>query len=1283
MSQKQHPTLNRSILMNPSARSRLFKENLGRGPQRLRNAQVGPLSVALCLVILMGVTAIASEEPRQPRPPIIKPTKTVVNPAFHRVEKVTVKFQDGMAVRLRDGALAGLDAEASRRVPDLSSGFAGGRWERAYGLAEEKLDELRRTAEANLGKAVADLNLQFNLTLPEGVDAGQVIDTLNALDCVEIALPMPLPMVPPTPSNFQPMQGYLYSAPGGIDGTCMWQLWGGTGFWSAVADIEYSWNLNHQDLNSATLLGSTPVDPFNDDNHGTAVLGEIGSVWNGWGTTGIAFMSPLYVVAANTASGYDIGSAVTTALGTLTAGDVILIEQQIAGPNYQGPGSQFGLVPVEWYLPYYNAIVTAVGNGVVVVEAAGNGSQNLDDPVYSTGNGGHWPFLPANDSGAIIVGAGASPGGSDTDRSRLSFSNYGSTLDLQGWGENIVTTGYGSYYSTDGKDLWYTATFGGTSSASPIVAGACAGLQSAYLAGIGSYLTPAQVRSCLQITGSPQQAGTYPVSQNIGPRPNAPAALCNAFPAFDSNANLVPDRCDGLPGIEACCFFFTGACVDTTPSNCLAYGGSPGGAGSGCPCLFVAEACCFPDGSCSDLGAAQCTAFGGTPQGPGTACATTACQAVEACCFPGTIPTCVDALPTNCQMSGGLPQGPGTTCATTQCLPSCPKFSQPPTSDHEDIPSDIDLVNMMPNVVVADDFQSDGRPITVVRWWGSYFDTRYKPVAYGGLGTPFQIDGWLISFHEPLTVVSPVQPALGLYFAPAANVSIMPTTIQSCDGHTVFEYMVETRRCCLMSFMPDSRSGWIPAQIEAFEEEYCFVYDIDIQAVVGMTYQRDPQTGMCLQIASQNISPGYDFWGWHATGIENGFRQALMSLTTPGPVGGPWLYGPWTNVMPFCGTPPVNMAFELLTSDPNVPPPCTVACCFWDGNCTDMLEADCLTAGGESEGPGSNCATAVCEIVTPKFVQQVTAGRETHPSDLDMQGGVPNVVHADDFQSDGRPITRVQWWGSYLDSRYRPVEFGGQGAPYQIDGWLISFHEPLTDNPPQPPQPALALYFVRAEEVLIKQKFIPRCDGHQVDEYLARLSKGCLIYAQPDSRSGLIPGQPDAFHEEHCFWYDIDIQALVGRTYYRDPQTGSCIEWSTQNHGPGADFWGWHTTGLENGRRAALVSQTAPGPVGAPWIYGPWSPAVPICSPPPVNMAFALLTNDPDAPDPCLCPCPGDMDGSNFIDGNDVQNFVRCLLGTAPQTIDCTCADLDGMSGPDTNDAPLFVDRLLGNPTCP
>ena len=56
---------------------------------------------------------------------------------------------------------------------------------------------------------------------------------------------------------------------------------------------------------------------------------------------------------------------------------------------------------MEWYEPWYNIIVTCIGNGVTVVECAGNGREDLDDPIYSTGNGGHWPFLPENNSGVI------------------------------------------------------------------------------------------------------------------------------------------------------------------------------------------------------------------------------------------------------------------------------------------------------------------------------------------------------------------------------------------------------------------------------------------------------------------------------------------------------------------------------------------------------------------------------------------------------------------------------------------------------------------------------------------------------------------------------------------------------------------------------------------------------------------------------------------------------------------------------------------------------------------
>ena len=69
------------------------------------------------------------------------------------------------------------------------------------------------------------------------------------------------------------------------------------------------------------------------------------------------------------------------------------------------------------------------------------------------------------------------------DRSRLSFSTYGSRVDVQGWGHNVTTTGYGGLFTGGGDpNQYYTATFNGTSSASPIVAGAAAALQGIQLA---------------------------------------------------------------------------------------------------------------------------------------------------------------------------------------------------------------------------------------------------------------------------------------------------------------------------------------------------------------------------------------------------------------------------------------------------------------------------------------------------------------------------------------------------------------------------------------------------------------------------------------------------------------------------------------------------------------------------------------------------------------------------------------------------------------------------------
>jgi hypothetical protein len=229
----------------------------------------------------------------------------------------------------------------------------------------------------------------------------------------------------------------------------------------------------------------------------------------------------------------------------LRPGDIILIEQQLHGPNANSShpdNGQFGLVAVEWYKPYYDAIVAAVAAGRVVVEAAGNGEQNLDAPIYQQGNDGHYPFLARNDSGAILVGAGQSPVSGNTPRAPSRFTNHGATVDLQGWGDSVLSAGYGDLYSAEGIHQWYTASFGGTSSASPMVAGAAASLQGVYRArNGGTAASPAFIKQRLQ-EGATAQQGTG----NIGGLPNlarsltadmtAPTPLAIISESYDSTA---------------------------------------------------------------------------------------------------------------------------------------------------------------------------------------------------------------------------------------------------------------------------------------------------------------------------------------------------------------------------------------------------------------------------------------------------------------------------------------------------------------------------------------------------------------------------------------------------------------------------------------------------------------------------------------------------------------------------------------------------------------------------
>jgi hypothetical protein len=72
---------------------------------------------------------------------------------------------------------------------------------------------------------------------------------------------------------------------------------------------------------------------------------------------------------------------------------------------------------------------------------------------------------------------------------------------------------------------------------------------------------------------------------------------------------------------------------------------------------------------------------------------------------------------------------------------------------------------------------------------------------------------------------------------------------------------------------------------------------------------------------------------------------------------------------------------------------------------------------------------------------------------------------------------------------------------------------------------------------------------------------------------------------------------------------------------------------------------------------------------------------------PMICTCPGDMNGDNRINGDDLQDFVDCLLAALPPPVPCPClcADLTGEGAVTVADIGPFVSLLVttNKPVCP
>jgi len=273
-----------------------------------------------------------------------------------------------------------------------------------------------------------------------------------------------------------------------------------------IAVVEPSALVNHEDLiDPVTGVTKVIVEPgqtplvINDQSdppptfegsfytapmHGTATLGVISANDNTIGVTGIVPEAiPLFFPTETFEEQGRLLTAMTNAalvLSDITAedpnpGNVMVLPIAIADQPLNIQNSAGAI------------IANAINSGVTVVLAAGNGSQELLDPIPGTEE-------------AVIVG-GVNPGfqfstsvypGLNYCRAGISNFSGDQNVDVSGWGRGVCTLGYGDLFlglnfgvSTNpavfeyeiDRLRTYTATWGGTSAGAAQIAGVTAMMQ--------------------------------------------------------------------------------------------------------------------------------------------------------------------------------------------------------------------------------------------------------------------------------------------------------------------------------------------------------------------------------------------------------------------------------------------------------------------------------------------------------------------------------------------------------------------------------------------------------------------------------------------------------------------------------------------------------------------------------------------------------------------------------------------------------------------------------------
>ena len=251
-----------------------------------------------------------------------------------------------------------------------------------------------------------------------------------------------------------------------------------------VRVIDGGWRFDHEALNNPHIFRRVSQSGVRemDIRHGTAVMGIMAGTGPMQGICPEAIIQPRLW--------YTLQDEIRQASEQLTYGDVLLIERCLGAPPNE--------LPVEYSEDLQPAIITCVRRGIIPIIPVGNSNMNLDEQKEIEHSGAIW-----------VGGAHVWPDGTGWPERRIAptaDTSYGARVDVCAPAWEGITCGPSDYF--DGPDLMrHYGMFGGVSMASVLVAGTCAGINSARIAAGKDTLGVREMRELLVSSG---QEVAYP-----------------------------------------------------------------------------------------------------------------------------------------------------------------------------------------------------------------------------------------------------------------------------------------------------------------------------------------------------------------------------------------------------------------------------------------------------------------------------------------------------------------------------------------------------------------------------------------------------------------------------------------------------------------------------------------------------------------------------------------------------------------------------------------------------